>query len=67
MVNDNYKERKRSKRHRIKRNNISNKERYHSTMEFSAYARDVERKYRARYQKPLSIATLTTIKPTPDE
>lgn len=44
-------QRKRSKRHRMKRNNISDKDRVNSVKEFGIYAREVERQYRARYRK----------------
>ena len=42
-------QRKRSKRHRMKRNNISDKARVESVIEFGIYSRQVERDYRARY------------------
>lgn len=41
-------QRKRSKRHRMKRNNISDKARVASVIEFGIYSRQVERDYRAR-------------------
>ncbi len=40
-------QRKRSKRHRMKRNNISDKDRVNSVKEFGVYAREVEKNYRA--------------------
>lgn len=46
-----YKEIKRSKRHRRKRNNISDKDRYYSVLEFATYAREVESKRMAKYPK----------------
>lgn len=42
-------QRKRSKRHRMKRNNISDKARVESVKEFGVYARQVEKDYRERY------------------
>lgn len=44
-------QRKRSKRHRMKRNNISNKARVDSVREFGIYSREVEKAYRSRYPK----------------
>lgn len=43
------KQRKRSKRHRINRNHISDKDRVQSVKEFGIYARQVEKDYQSRY------------------
>lgn len=42
---------KRSKRHRMKRNNISDKARVEAVKQFGDYSREVEKKYQARYPK----------------
>lgn len=47
-----YKDRKRSKRHRTHRNNISDKERVNSVREFGIYCRAVDKAYRAKFKKP---------------
>lgn len=51
-------QRKRSKRHRMKRNNISDKARVASVIEFGIHSRQVERDYRARYH-PATNNTVT--------
>jgi len=48
-------QRKRSKRHRMKRNNISDKARVDSVKEFGVYAREVQKKYLARYPKKEAV------------
>lgn len=42
---------KRSKRHRMNRNKISDKARIDAVREFGIYSREVEKKYRSRYPK----------------
>lgn len=44
-------DRKRSKRHRRKRNNISDKDRYHSALDYAVHARAVDAKHKAKYPK----------------
>lgn len=53
-------QRKRSKRHRMKRNNISDKDRVNSVREFGIYSRQVERDYRARYHSTENKTTSLT-------
>ncbi len=48
-------QRKRSKRHRMKRNNISNKARVESVKEFGIYSREVHKQYMNRYPKPVVL------------
>lgn len=50
-------QRKRSKRHRMKRNNISDKARINSVIEFGIYSRQVERDYRTRYHSTQNQTT----------
>lgn len=50
------KQNKRSKRNRMKRNNISDKDRVEAVKQFSEYAREVEKKYRAKYPKKQMIS-----------
>jgi len=51
MAEQQAQQRKRSKRHRMKRNNISDKDRVEAVKQFGEYAREVEKKYRSRYPK----------------
>ena len=52
-------QRKRSKRHRIKRNHISRRDRVDSARDFAIYAREVDRKYKAKYHKQEMTITQT--------
>lgn len=45
------KQRKRSKRHRINRNHISDKDRVQSAKEFGIYSRQIEKNYQSKYPK----------------
>lgn len=44
-------QRKRSKRHRRKRNNISDKDRVSSAWDYALYAQAVDRAYKAKFAK----------------
>lgn len=56
MAEQQSQQRKRSKRHRMKRNNISDKDRVEAVKQFGEYAREVEKKYRSRYPKKEMIS-----------
>ena len=56
MIEEITEQRKRSKRHRRKRNNISDKDRVSSAWDYALHAQDVEKKYKAKYLKKVLMA-----------